>query len=50
VLITRALEGDLDAIKEIINRVEGRPGLPYYEEDDEPVTFTLKIPRPGPDG
>jgi hypothetical protein len=48
VLIARALEGDLEAIKEIFNRVEGRPPQtpPLDEQVDDDTVFTLRIPPP----
>jgi hypothetical protein len=45
-LIARALDGDVDAIREIFNRVDGKPGpaLPLDEHAaDEPYVFTLKV-------
>jgi hypothetical protein len=47
-LVRKAIEGDVRAIKEITDRVEGRVPLPRQGEHDErpAITIISHIPRP----
>jgi hypothetical protein len=53
-LIAAAELGSMDAIKEIITRVDGKPiqpiAIPGFEEGDGDVEFSVSIGRRGADG
>lgn len=46
-LVARACEGDLAAIKEIADRLDGKPSQAITGSDDAPSAFTFVIQRPG---
>ncbi len=58
VLASEALAGDMDAIKEVANRLDGRPAQAIVGDSDRPVAHTLRwmtadeakaLPKPGDD-
>ncbi len=42
VLASEALAGDMDAIKEVANRLDGRPAQAIVGDSDRPVELTLR--------
>jgi hypothetical protein len=58
-LLTEALAGDMAAIKEIGDRMDGKPGKPVIADPDRSIELTIRWltaaevktrPKPGEDG